>query len=79
MNDYQPNYSIFSEDNNTILRIKEAIAKLSEADRIIFILYCETGSLRKVGKMLGVSHTTIYKQIKLIKEHILNDIGYTID
>jgi DNA-directed RNA polymerase specialized sigma subunit len=79
MNDYKPNYSIFSEDEHKMFLIKKALLKLSEADRIIFILYAELGSLRKTGKALGVSHTTAYKQIKMIKEQILNDIGCTTD
>lgn len=76
MEDYQPDYSIFTDDDEQMIKIKEAIQRLSDADRIIFILYCETGSLRQTAKMLGVSHTTIYKLIKNLKKQILDDIGY---
>lgn len=79
MEDYQPDYSIFTDDDEQMIKIKEAVQRLSDADRIIFILYCETGSLREVGKILGVSHTTVFKAIKEIKEQILNDIGIVND
>lgn len=79
LDEYKPIYDIFSDDDEQMLAIKEAIQNLSDADRIIFILYCESGSLRDVGKMLGVSHTTIYKTIKQIKKKILDDIGFIID
>ena len=79
MNDYKPNYDIFREDDDKMTQLKESVMKLADADRIIFIMYCELGSLRKVGKMLGISHTSAYKVIKKIKENILNDIGYSTD
>lgn len=79
MEDYKPNYDIFCEDDELITDIKKAVQNLPDADRIIFIIYAETGSLREVGKKLGVSHTTIYKEIKRIKKQILDDIGFTID
>lgn len=79
INEYKPNYDIFSEDDEMMTAIKQAVQNLSDADRIIFILYCESGSLREVGKMLGVSHTTVYKTIKQIKKQILDDIGFIID
>ena len=75
MEDYKPNKGIWNEDDELIDGIKNAVDNLKDADKIIFILYCETGSLREVGKMLGVSHTTIYKEIKRIKRLILDDIG----
>lgn len=43
---------------------------LEQSDRIILALYAEYQSLRKVAKILGVSRTTITKQIKMIKNQI---------
>ena len=77
--EYEPDNSIWSEDNELIDKIKRAVQNLDDADRIIFILYCETGSLREVGKKLGVSHSTVYKEIKRIKQQILDDIGFIIN
>lgn len=79
MNDYIPTYDIFREDSALVTRLKEAVQRLDYADRIIFIMYCEKGSLRAVGKELGVSHTTAFKCIKAIKKKILDDIGYIND
>lgn len=68
--DYKPNRDIFNDEEEDITMLKEAVENLKPADKIIFLLYCEYGSLREVGKELGVSHTTIYKQINIIKDQI---------
>lgn len=65
-----PVEDIWTEEDEEIIMLKKAVQSLSPADRIIFLLYAEYGSLRQVGKELGVSHTTIYKQINLIKSQI---------
>lgn len=74
MEDYKPDYSIWREDNDDMLLLKEALDNIDDADRIIFVLYCEWGSLRKVGKKLGVSHSIIYKNISRIKRQIYDYI-----
>lgn len=74
MEDYIPDESIWREYDDDILWIKRAMEELSDADRIIFVLYAEYGSLRKVGKILGVSHSIIYKNIRRIKEQIYDYI-----
>ena len=69
--DYEPPVEdIWTEEEDEMIMLKKAVQSLSPADRIIFLLYAEYGSLRQVGKELGVSHTTIYKQINLIKSQI---------
>lgn len=65
-----PTEDIWTEEDEEMIMVKKAVQSLSPADRIIFLLYAEYGSLRRVGKELGVSHTTIYKQINLIKSQI---------
>ena len=74
MEDYKPDYSIWGEDDEDMLLLKSALDSLEDADRIIFILYAEWGSLRKVGKRLGVSHSIIYKNISRIKRQIYDYI-----
>lgn len=74
MEDYEPDETIWREYDDTVLWLKRAMNKLEDADRIIFMLYCEYGSLRKVGKKLGVSHSIIYKNIKRIKEQMYDYI-----
>lgn len=69
--EYEPPVEdIWTEEEDEMIMLKKAVQSLSPADKIIFLLYAEHGSLRQVGKELGVSHTTIYKQINLIKSQI---------
>ena len=70
LNEYKPDESVWREYNDDMLLLKQAMNSLSDADRVIFVLYCEYGSLRKVGKKLGVSHSIIYKNITRIKREI---------
>lgn len=79
MEDYQPDDSIWREYDDEILWLKKAMDELSDADRIIFVLYCEYGSLRKVGRILGVSHSIIYKNISRIKKQMYDYIKSNID
>ena len=74
MEDYKPDYSIWREDDEDMMMLKRALDSLEESDRIIFVLYAEWGSLRKVGKKLGVSHSIIYKNISRIKRQIYDYI-----
>lgn len=79
MEDYKPDYSIWREDDEDMLMLKMALDSLEDSDRIIFILYAEWGSLRKVGKKLGVSHSIIYKNISRIKRQIYDYIKANCD
>lgn len=74
MDEYKPDESIWREYNDDMLLLKQALSSLSDADRVIFVLYSEYGSLRKVGKKLGVSHSIIYKNITRIKKEIYDFI-----
>lgn len=74
LEDYKPDESIWREYNDDMLLLKKAINNLSDADRIIFVMYSEYGSLRKVGKQLGISHSIIYKNITRIKREIYDYI-----
>jgi DNA-directed RNA polymerase specialized sigma subunit len=79
MESYKPDESIWREYNDDMLLLKRAMNSLSDADRIIFVLYCEYGSLRKVGKQLGVSHSIIYKNISRIKQQIYDFVRTNSD
>lgn len=79
MEDYVPDESIWREYDDDMLNIKQAMDSLEDADRIIFMLYCEYGSLRKVGKRLGVSHSIIYKNVRRIKLKMLEWIKGNTD
>lgn len=60
--------------------LKEALNRLSPSDYVLFCLYSELASERKLASMLGISRSPISKEIKrirnLIKEY-LDDDGYT--
>ena len=66
--------SIFEEDERVYM-IKQALSKIDQADRIIFCLYLDLQSERKVAKQLGVSRTPINRAIKRIKKEIIDLIN----
>lgn len=68
--DYQYDDDIMNDDDERVLEIKKAISRLSEPDRIIFCLYIDIGSSRKLGRILGVSRSTVLKEIARIKLEI---------
>lgn len=68
--DYLPDRSIFTTDGERVARLKQALTRLSQADRTIVILYAETASLRAVAKMLNVSHTTIRTELQRIRSEL---------
>ena len=70
IDEYKPDDDIMSNDDEEMRILKESVMNLPTANRIIFLLYSELASYRKVAKKLGVSHTIIYKQIKKIREDI---------
>ena len=68
--DYKYDDDIINDDDDRVREIKKAISKLLEPDRIIFCLYVDIGSSRKLGKILGVSRSTVLKEINRIKLEI---------
>lgn len=60
-------------DSEEIYRYKEAIQNLEKSDAIIFSLYAELASERKVAELLGVSITPIHKTLTRIKKEILEE------
>ena len=57
------------EDERPYL-IKKALSELEKSDYIIFCLYMEFKSERKVANILGCSRTPVHNSIKKIKEQI---------
>lgn len=70
MSQFEPDMLTDSEE---IYRYKEAIQNLEKSDAIIFSLYAELASERKVAELLGVSITPIHKTLTRIKKEILED------
>lgn len=58
-------------DNEELYKYKEAMSHLEKSDQIIFSLYAELESERKVAELLGVSRSPIHKIITKIRKEIL--------
>ena len=74
--DYRPDNDIFSQEDKRINQLKNIIYNnLDEVDRRIILIYAETGSLRKLGKELGVSPSTALFKIREIRKKIYEHIN----
>ena len=74
--DYVYNDDIFNPEPERVRRCKEIIAnELAPADRVIITLYAELGSLRKLGRLLGVSHTTAAGEVRRIRNIIFEKLA----
>lgn len=73
--DYTYDPSIFNEEPEKIRRAKQVIMlELNPVDRILFLMYLDCGSLRRMGAHFGVSHTTLAKEIRRIKQEIIDKL-----
>lgn len=70
LEEYQLDFSLFSNLDDRLLDMADKWDKLKDTDKIVLILYAEYGSLRKVGSLLGFSHSTIDKYIKEIRSKL---------
>ena len=65
---------IFSSFDDDFRNVVLATNKLPLPDKIILLLYAHFQSQRKVGKILGVSHSIIGKELKRIRQEIFNNL-----
>ena len=70
--DYEPDTL---NDTEEMYTLKEAIKELSTGDRAIMLLYTDLGSIYRVGELLKIHPTTVYSNIKRIREIIKSKIG----
>lgn len=71
--DYEYDDDIMNDEDERSLAIKEAMTKIPQADKIMFCMYLEFGSSRKLAKFLGgIHHSTALKEIKRIKNNIIS-------
>lgn len=70
MKEYEYDDDVMNDEDERVRKVKRAMTKLQMADRIIWVLYMELGASRKVGRVLGVSHSTILKEVNRIKREI---------
>lgn len=66
---YQYKFDMF-EDDLEAQKAKYALTQIDTADKVIFELYAEFQSSRKVGKILGCSHNIVLKEIRRIRQQI---------
>lgn len=67
---YEIDYSMFTNMDDRLLSIYPKWLELNKADKTVIILYAEYHSYREVGRILGISHTTIQRFIKQIRERL---------
>lgn len=60
-----------NDEPDKVYAVKDIIAnRLDEVDRTLILLYADCQSFRKLGERLGMSHTTVRKEIVRIKNNI---------
>lgn len=71
--DYAPDPdALMTEEDDRVRRIKQVIAdRLDPWERNVIILYADCGSLRKLGKRLGLSHSSVRRVVDEIKQKVL--------
>ena len=74
LREYEDKEENIMEDTDELLGVYDAVNQLNEADRIILYLYAELGSLRAVGRTLGVSYSTARKAVQEIKGKIYDNL-----
>lgn len=68
--EYTVSKGVFDEDDARVGRCKAALRRLSDSDRRLFILYADTGSVRKLSQMLGVSKSTVQNRVTEIRREL---------
>lgn len=68
--EYEIDYDMFTNTDDRLLSIYPKWLELNKADKTVIILYAEYCSYREVGRILGISHTTIQRFIKQIRERL---------
>lgn len=75
MSEYSPDTDIFREDSEFMDRLKHIIFEdLSEIERRVLIIYSETASMAKTGKILHVSPSAVHKRITQIRKKIIEKL-----
>lgn len=75
LREYENKENDIMTDTDELLEVYDAIKTLNDADKIILYLYAELGSLRAVGRTLGVSYSTARKAVIEIKNKIYEQLG----
>lgn len=51
-----------------------ALNKVNKSDFIIYCLYLNYGSARRVGKLLGTSHAPVTRVLRRVEDEIMNEM-----
>lgn len=74
--EYQPAFDILTEEANLTYQIKRIIFEhLDITERRIILLYAEKGSMREVGKALGISTSKTHQLITAIRKKIIDKLN----
>ena len=72
--DFEIDDSIFNAEPDKVRRIKEIVLnRLDQVERTLILLYADCGSLRDLGKRLGMSYGSVKRVLDPIKEKILKE------
>ena len=70
MKDYEFSHDMMTEEDERSAKSKAALSLLPQADRIIFTLFADIGSAKKVADIIGISQTLMYRELKRIRAEI---------
>lgn len=68
--EYTASKGVFDEDDARVRRCKATLRRLSDSDRLLFILYADAGSVRKLSHILGVSKSTVQNRVSDIRRKL---------
>ena len=68
--EYTASKGVFDEDDARVRHCKAALRRLSDSDRRLFILYADSGSVRKLSHILGVSKSTVQNRVSEIRRKL---------
>lgn len=66
------------EQNEQLIKLRNCIKKLNEADKAVITLYLEELPYKEISDVLGLSENNIAVKIKRIKKKLLNCINPTL-
>lgn len=67
-----------SEEHEQLIKLRNCIKKLNEADKAVTTLYLEELSYKEISSITGLSENTVAVKIKRIKMKLLTCINETV-
>lgn len=65
---------LFTSEPDKVRRVKEIVLnRIPQVDRTIILMYADCGSLREMGRRLGLSHSSVKVIVDRIREDILRE------